>query len=374
MLDRRMLAALLQPCAIILFSVAGIFAADFDHNGSGAQQHVVREVTLNQLGISEPVVFEVPRNTRSLTVTVIGEPELIYSLASFRTAEGVEHVGWDEKQPPGPTLNQFYREQHLCHFPGPLRQCPRLGTFTLVFPNKPGQKLPTGATSLKISSEKAGSVRVHVILSEPNKANVLHLNLFTVSRRTASVDTKLLVKKTQDIFDQAEVQIVIDNEIALRDTPLSDLTNLVSPKLRPSGAPTDPEETPDGGPAKLALLGHQRLPSSNALNVYLVDSFGGRGIKALSLGTPGPPLPSSYYFGVFVERSSNYEVMARLAAHEIAHFLGLDHPTRWSASDGVYRDGLVNSAEIVTNLMGSGSELTAEQIYVITRSPLLRPK
>ena len=121
-------------------------------------------------------------------------------------------------------------------------------------------------------------------------------------------------------------------------------------------------------PAKLALLGHQRLPASNALNVYLVDSFAGRGIKALSLGTPGPPLPSSYYFGVFVERSSNYEVMARLAAHEIAHFLGLDHPTRWSASDTVYRDGLVSGA------MSSGTELTPEQIYVITRSPLLRPK
>jgi hypothetical protein len=121
-------------------------------------------------------------------------------------------------------------------------------------------------------------------------------------------------------------------------------------------------------------LGHQRLPASNALNVYLVDSFAGRGIKALSLGTPGPPLPSSYYFGVFVERSSNYEVMARLAAHEIAHFLGLDHPTRWSASDTVYRDGLVSRAEVVTNLMSSGTELTPEQIYVITRSPLLRPK
>lgn len=84
-------------------------------------------------------------------------------------------------------------------------------------------------------------------------------------------------------------------------------------------------------------------------------------------------MPSSYYFAVFVERSINYEVMARLAAHEIEHFLGLDHPTRWSASDGVYRDGLVPSAELVTNLMGSGTELNPAQIYVITRSPLLRP-
>jgi len=148
---------------------------------------------------------------------------------------------------------------------------------------------------------------------------------------------------------------------------------LAAPKLRPSGAPTDPEETPNGGPAKLALLGHQRLPLSSALNIYLVDSFGGSGIKALSLGTPGPPLPSSYYFGVFIERSSDYDAMARLSAHEIAHFLGLDHPTRWSASDAIYRDGLVSGPDIVTNLMGSGSELTEAQMNVMRRSPLLKP-
>jgi hypothetical protein len=85
-------------------------------------------------------------------------------------------------------------------------------------------------------------------------------------------------------------------------------------------------------------------------------------------------LPSSYYFGVFIERSSNYETMSRLTAHEIAHFLGLDHPACWSASDGVYRDGLISNAEIVTNLMGSGTELNAAQIYAITRNRLLRAK
>ena len=374
MANRRMCAALLQLCGIIILYAAAVFAAEREQRTSEPQQGLVRDVSLNELGISEVVVFDVPRNMRSLTVTVVGDPERVYALASLRTADGVEHVGWDEKQSPGPTLNKFYREEHLCYFPGTLRQCPRLGTFTLVYPNKPGQKLPAGPTSLKISSEKAGSARVHVLLSAPNKTNVLHLNFFTVSHRTPQFDTKLLARKIQDIFDQAEIQIVIDNEVALNDTPFGDLTNLAAPKQRPSGAPTDPEEAPDSAPAKLAFLGHQRLPSSNALNVFLVDSFGGRGIKALSLGTPGPPLPSSYYFGVFVERSSNYEVMARLAAHEVAHFLGLDHPTRWSASDAVYRDGLVSSAEVVTNLMSSGTELNPAQIYVITRSPLLRPK
>src|SRR4030095_6378931 len=127
----------------------------------------------------------------------------------------------------------------------------------------------------------------------------------------------------------------IDNEVALHDSPFSNLTNLAAPKLRPSGAPTDPEETPDGGPAKLAVRGHQRLPLSSALNIYLAASCGGHGIKGLSLVTPGPPLPSSYYFGVFIERSSDYDAMARLSAHEIAHFLGLYSLPRWSASRGI---------------------------------------
>jgi hypothetical protein len=222
-----------------------------------------------------------------------------------------------------------------------------------------------------VSSEKAGSVHLHFFLSETSKANVLHLNFFTVSRQAAPVDTKRLARKIQGIFDQAEIQIVIDNAVALPDSPFSDLKNLAAPKLRPSGTPTDLEETPHGGPAKLALSGHQRLPLSRALNIYLVDSFGGHGIKALS-----SPVRRCQRVIILASSSSvrsDYDAMARLSAHEIAHFLGLDHPTRWSASDAIYHDGLVSSAEIVTNLMGSGSELTAAQVNVMMRSPLLKP-
>lgn len=220
-----MCAALLQLCGIIFLSAITVFAAEREQKTSDAQQLLVRDVSLNELGISESVVFDVPQNARSLTVTVVGDPERIYALASLRTPDGMEHVGWDEKQSPGTTLNKIYREEHICHFPGTLRQCPRLGTLTLVYPNKPGQKLPAGPTALRISSEKAGNARVHVFLSEQNKANVLHLNFFTVSRRTTSFDTRLLAKKIQDIFDQAEIQIVIDNEVALNETGFSDLTN-----------------------------------------------------------------------------------------------------------------------------------------------------
>ena len=94
----------------------------------------------------------------------------------------------------------------------------------------------------------------------------------------------------------------------------------------------------------------------------------------MSLGTPGPPLSSSYYFGVLIERSEDDDSMAYLAAHEICHFLGLDHPRRWSASDKLYTDGLGDTEATYSNLMGSGLDLTSGQIFVLTRSPLLRVK
>jgi hypothetical protein len=215
---------------------------------------------------------------------------------------------------------------------------------------------------------------VHVFLSESAKSSVLHLNLLTVSGKQKPIDAKLLVKKLAAIFAQADIQVVVDNELALHDSPFNELNNLAKPKKRLSGAPTDPEESPSGDPAKLALYGHRFLPASTALNVYIVDSFGGHGVNALSLGTPGPPLPSSYYFGVFVRRFENYDVLARLAAHEIAHFMGLNHPARWSVSDREHSDGLVDRSEIVINLMGSGSDLTDAQIFVLSKSPLLKSR
>jgi hypothetical protein len=86
MADRRILCAVLQLCATILFAGTGSSGADPNQKNADGRQRFVREALLNRLGISEPLVFDVPRNTRSLTVTVGGEPAQIYALASLRTA------------------------------------------------------------------------------------------------------------------------------------------------------------------------------------------------------------------------------------------------------------------------------------------------
>lgn len=343
--------------------------------GERDSRAIVREATLNGIGISEAVDFYVPPRTRSVTVSVIGDTKQLYALASFRTADGQEHVGWDQAKPPAPVLRHYYREEHICHFPGKLKQCPRLGTFTITYPNKRGQSVPPGPTSLKVSSEAAnGKVLVHVFLPEEDNARTLHVNLLIVSDQTKRFDSSLFIKKVEKIFEEADIRVVIDNELLLKGTPFSEITELAEPKARLSGAPTDPEETPWDAPARLAQYGHQRLPSSTALNFYVIDSFGRRGIKGVSLGTPGPPMPSSYYFGVLIERSEGYDSMAYLAAHEICHFLGLDHLRRWSVSEKPYSDGLGDTGDTLSNLMGSGLDLTPEQVFVLTRSPLLKTK
>ncbi len=336
---------------------------------------IVREATLNGIGISEAVEFDVPPRTRSVTVSVIGDTKQLYALASFRTADRREHVGWDQTKPPAPVLRHYYREEHICHFPGKLKQCPRLGTFTITYPNQRGQPVPAGPTSLRVSSEAAnGKILVRVFLPAEDNARTLHLNLFIVSDQTRKFDSGLFIGKVQKIFEEAGIRVVMDNELLLKGTPFSEITELAEPKARLSGARTDPEETPWNAPARLAQYGHRRLPSSTALNLYVIDSFGRRGIKGVSLGTPGPPVPSSYYFGVLIERSEDYDFMAYLAAHEISHFLGLDHPRRWSASEKVYTDGLGDTDDPLLNLMGSGLELSPEQVFVLTRSPLLTAK
>jgi len=369
---RRSKASVIFATAVGLSLIAG---EGITRAGEPDSRAIVREATLNGIGISEAVDFYVPPRTRSVTVSVIGDTKQLYALASFRTADGQEHVGWDQAKPPAPVLRHYYREEHICHFPGKLKQCPRLGTFTITYPNKRGQSVPPGPTSLKVSSEAAnGKVLVRVFLPEEDNARTLHVNLSIVSDQTKRFDSTLFIKKVEKIFEEADIRVVIDNELLLKGTPFSEITELAEPKARLSGAPTDPEETPWNAPARLAQYGHQRLPSSTALNLYVIDSFGRRGIKGVSLGTPGPPMPSSYYFGVLIERSEDYDSMAYLAAHEICHFLGLDHLRRWSVSEKPYSDGLGDTGDTLLNLMGSGLDLTPEQVFVLTRSPLLKTK
>jgi hypothetical protein len=63
--------------------------------------------------------------------------------------------------------------------------------------------------------------------------------------------------------------------------------------------------------------------------------------------------------------------MARIVAHEVAHFLALQHVQNRGISGMTYPDPLADTMPGVDNLMSSGTVLTAGQSFALSRSPLL---
>ena len=122
--------------------------------------------------------------------------------------------------------------------------------------------------------------------------------------------------------------------------------------------------------ARLPALVADRF-TNDALDIFVVDSLPS-GIGGLSLGTPGPPLRGSYYYGLIVRRSANDSQLAIVIAHETSHFLALQHVTNVGVSGMVYPDPLDDTQPGQSNLMQSGSKLTPDQGFALSRSALLR--
>jgi hypothetical protein len=109
--------------------------------------------------------------------------------------------------------------------------------------------------------------------------------------------------------------------------------------------------------------------TSSALKVFVVDALV-PGVLGLSLGVPGPPEPSSVYHGVIVRRAPD-AALGRVLAHEVSHFLGLQHVENRGADGTTYPDPIPDTAPRKDNLMEDGVTLTAGQAFVLSRSPLL---
>ena len=188
---------------------------------------------------------------------------------------------------------------------------------------------------------------------------ILHLNLIAVSESLTLTQTPSFLDELQAIFTQVGITIVIDNVLELRGTGLSAITDS-----------TEPQEAPASMSARLPGLVASKF-TNDALDIFIVDSLPA-GIGGLSLGTPGPPLRGGYYFGLLVRRSTNDSQLAIVIAHETSHFLALQHVTNVGVSGMVYPDPLDDTQPGQMNLMQSGSKLTADQGFALSRSALLR--
>jgi len=342
-------------------SVAPPSGADAGSEAASAQvpREVSATVAFDANGISSPLSFVIPEKTRSLTIVVEGEASRLYGLASFAMADGIERVGISLGTPPAAEMKRSYFDEQTGAIPGSLYQSIRLGTFTHVYPYAPAQSLVPGAATLRVAADGATrSAKVTVIMPEDDGAKTLHLNVVRVSETTTLSAPLPFLDELRTLFVPAEIDVVIDEVMTLQGTGYATIKTF-----------TEPQETPDSDAARLTAIVGPKTKSA-ALDVMIVDALP-TGVAGLSLGVPGPPVPGSYYYGVVVAAGGGGAALARVVAHEVAHFLGLQHVQNKGTSGKVYDDPLDDTHATTPNLMTNGTAITPGQSFVLRRSALL---
>jgi hypothetical protein len=322
------------------------------------QRWVELDAVVGTNGFSEPLEITVPDRTRSITIVATGANDALYALGSLRTADGIEHVGLDLTTAPGAEMRASYDTEQIGQMPGSLFQSIRLGTFTHVYPYRPDQVVMQGKTTLRIASDKPAPIHVTVLMPEDDGSQTLHVNLFIVSETLTLPQPPSFLDELQTIFDQVGITIVVDEIREIRGSGLSRITQS-----------TEPQEAPESMSARLSGLATEPA-SPAAFDIFIVDALPS-GIGGLSLGTPGPPLRSSYYYGVIIRNATSDQAMATVIAHETSHFLALQHVTNTGASGMIYPDPLDDTQPGQSNLMQSGTALTPDQGFALSRSALL---
>jgi hypothetical protein len=343
----------------ILASVAALAACGDDiatPDAAPPQREVTLETTVDDSGLSAEVSFEIPDGTRSLTIVVEGATDGLYGLGALKLGDGVDLVALPAGDP-GPAMATAYNDEQIGQMEGDLLQSIRLGTFTHVYPYRPGQEVISGSASLRVASDRSGPVTITVLMPEDDGAVTLPLNLYVVSDTLAEPDTDAFTTELTRIFAQAGITVRINGVERLTGTAFERITQS-----------TEPQEAPDSQAAMLPALAADR--ETSGLDIFLVETLPS-GIGGLSLGTPGPPLRGSYYFGVLVLGGVAPVEMARIVAHESAHFLALQHVQNRGVSGVTYPDPLDDTTPGADNLMEDGTVLTEDQAFALTRSALL---
>lgn len=319
-------------------------------------RELVRETAVDASGLSPAITFAVPDGTRSVTIVVEGAPDALYALGDFALGDGVDLVGLPAGAP-GPAMRASYDQEQVGQMAGELFQSIRLGTFTHVYPYRPGQAVIPGMARLRVAADRPGPVTVHVRMPVDDGAHVLPLNLYVVSDVVADPNTLEFRAELDRLLAQANIVARVDVSERLAGTGLSQITDF-----------TEPQEAPTSQSAQLPALVADRARAG--LDVFFVESLP-PGVGGLALGTPGPPLRGSYYFGIVVRGGLPALEAARITAHEAGHFLALQHVENTGISGRTYPDPLDDTLAGVDNLMEGGTRLTADQAFALSRSALL---
>jgi len=346
------------PCFLVLVLAVAACGDDGSSppDAGPPPREVVLETEVDGSGLSPEVAFTIPDGTRSLTVVIEGAEAGLYALGALTLGDGVDLVDLPAGDPGAAMQASFFDEQ-IGQMDGELFQSIRLGTYTHVYPYRPGQVAVPGAASLRVASDTAGPVRVTILMPEDDDARTLPLNIFVVSDTLAEPTTDTFVTELERIFAQADITVTINGVERLTGTGLEQITES-----------TEPQEAPGSQSAMLPGLVDDR--DLTGLDVFFVESLPA-GIAGMSLGTPGPPLRGSYYFGVVVRGNLSALGAALVVAHEGSHFAALQHVENRGVSGAIYPDPLDDTTPGQDNLMEDGTALTDDQAFALSRSALL---
>ena len=306
---------------------------------------------------SDEFEFTVPEGTRAITIMAEGEHDALFALSSLVLSDGREQVGLlanaEER------MGRLYFSEEVSFAPSSLMQTMRLGTFVLNFPFLESQSLPAGLAKLAVVTNKIGAepVAVKVFFSDVELGNTVRINLMSYSNSFRASSSSRVVTEANRILRQAGIRIRVVSTANVSGSVFSRLTDF-----------NEPQETPVSQAARLALDGGRRS-HNDGLNVFVVDELSALGI---SLGIPGPPVPGHYYFGVVIKTTGSTSAMGRTLAHEVCHFLGLQHVSNRGLSGAVFEDAFDDtSAGDLRNLMSQGTFLSPKQIFALRKSPLV---
>lgn len=343
---------------LLLIVIAFVGCSGGGPDDSSPARVITLDATVAAAGLSEELVFAIPDATRSISIIVEGGPEALFALGSFAVGDGADLVQLPAGAP-GPAMQASYEQEQIGQMPGKLFQSIRLGTFTHVYPYRPDQAVLPGMGRLRVASNREGPVSVTVLMPEEDGAAVLPLNFFVVSDTLAEPNMLAFTAELERVFVQAGITVRINGIERLAGTALERITDF-----------NEPQEKPTSQSAMLPSLVADR--TSDGLDVFFVEALPS-GVAGLSLGTPGPPVRGSYYFGVVVRGGFPPKEQARVTAHEVAHFLALQHVENRGISGMSYPDPLDDTMPGVDNLMEDGTVLTPGQRFALSRSALLVP-
>jgi hypothetical protein len=344
---------MLSPVKRWIFLLA-IAACGTDPPEGPPSREVRFDTEVDASGLSPEIAFEIPETSRSLTIIVEGATDALFGLGELALGDGADLVQLPAGAP-GPAMAESYEQEQIGQMPGALFQTIRLGTYTHVYPYAPNQTVIAGTGRLRVASDRPGPVAVRLVMPEDDSATVLPLNIYLVSDTLADPSGSTFEAELERIFTQAAVTVSITGVERITGSTLEQITDF-----------NEPQESPTSQSAMMPAL----ATATSGLDVFFVESLPS-GVAGLSLGTPGPPVRGSYYFGVIVRGGFPAIEMARIVAHEIAHFLALQHVENRGISGQRYPDPLDDTTPGVDNLMEDGTVLTAGQAFAISRSALL---